>query len=76
MRTMLSQIFAKLNGGKIMKDEVRLNVKLPADLLERVKIVAEKKGLNVSSLTRLLLVNYVENFENEERFKQSKSKTD
>lgn len=72
---MLSQIFAKLNGGKIMKDEVRLNVKLPADLLERVKIVAEKKGLNVSSLTRLLLVNYVENFENEERFKQSKSKT-
>lgn len=73
---MLSQIFAKLNGGKIMKDEVRLNVKLPADLLERVKIVAEKKGLNVSSLTRLLLVNYVENFENEERFKQSKSKTD
>ena len=56
-----------------MKDEVRLNVKLPADLLERVKIVAEKKGLNVSSLTRLLLVNYVENFENEERFKQSKS---
>lgn len=59
-----------------MKDEVRLNVKLPADLLERVKIVAEKKGLNVSSLTRLLLVNYVENFENEERFKQSKSKTD
>ena len=73
---MLSQIFAKLNGGKIMKDEVRLNVKLPADLLERVKIIAEKKGLNVSSLTRLLLVNYVENFENEERFKQSKSKTD
>lgn len=59
-----------------MKDEVRLNVKLSADLLERIKTVAEKKGLNVSSLTRLLLVNYVENFENEERFKQSKSKID
>lgn len=73
---MLSQIFAKLNGGKIMKDEVRLNVKLSADLLERVKTIAEKKGLNVSSLTRLLLVNYVETFENEERFKQSKSKVD
>ena len=70
---MLSQLFAKLNGGKIMKDEVRLNVKLSTDLLERVKIAAEKKGLNVSSLTRLLLVNYVEKCENEERLKQSKS---
>ena len=69
---MLSQIFAKLNGGKIMKDEVRLNVKLSADLLERVKTAAEKKGLNVSSLTRLLLVNYVEKCENEERLSQSK----
>lgn len=59
-----------------MKDEVRLNVKLSADLLERVKTIAEKKGLNVSSLTRLLLVNYVETFENEEGFKQSKSKVD
>ena len=70
---MLSQIFAKLNGGKIMKDEVRLNVKLSADLLERVKTAAEKKGLNVSSLTRLLLVNYVEKCENEERLSQSKN---
>ena len=69
---MLSQIFAKLNGGKIMKDEVRLNVKLSMDLLERVKTAAEKKGLNVSSLTRLLLVNYVEKCENEERLSQSK----
>ena len=70
---MLSQIFAKLNGGKIMKDEVRLNVKLSADLLERIKTAAEKKGLNVSSLTRLLLVNYVEKCENEERLSQSKN---
>ena len=70
---MLSQLFAKLNGGKIMKDEVRLNVKLSAELLERVKVVAEKKQLNVSTLTRLLLVNYVEKCENEERLKQSKS---
>ena len=58
-----------------MKNEVRLNVKLSAELLERVKVVAEKKQLNVSSLTRLLLVNYVENFENDERFKQSKGET-
>ena len=55
-----------------MKDEVRLNVKLSTDLLERVKTAAEKKGLNVSSLTRLLLVNYVEKCENEEKLKQSK----
>ena len=58
-----------------MKNEVRLNVKLSAELLERVKVVAEKKQLNVSALTRLLLVNYVENFENDERLKQSKSET-
>jgi predicted DNA binding CopG/RHH family protein len=69
---MLSQLFAKLNGGKFMKDEVRLNVKLSADLLERVKAVAEKKQLNVSALTRLLLINYVEKCENEERLNQSK----
>lgn len=59
-----------------MKNEVRLNVKLSAELLERVKVVAEKKQLNVSALTRLLLVNYVESYENEERLKQSKSETD
>ena len=73
MRTKLSQIFAKLNGGKFMKDEVRLNVKLSADLLEKVKAVAERKGLNVSALTRLLLINYVEKCENEERLNQSKN---
>ena len=55
-----------------MKDEVRLNVKISADLLERVKVVAEKKGLNVSSLTRLLLVNYVEKCENESKNIESK----
>jgi predicted DNA binding CopG/RHH family protein len=59
-----------------MKNEVRLNVKLSAELLERVKVVAEKKQLNVSALTRLLLVNYVESYENEERLRQSKSETD
>ena len=58
-----------------MKNEVRLNVKLSAELLDRVKVVAEKKQLNVSALTRLLLVNYVENFENDERLKQGKSET-
>ena len=56
-----------------MKDEVRLNVKISADLLKRIKAVAERKGLNVSALTRLLLVNYVEKCEDEERFDKSKS---
>ena len=73
MRTKLSQIFAKLSGGKFMKDEVRLNVKISAELLKRIKVVAERKGLNVSALTRLLLVNYVEKCEDEERFDKSKS---
>ena len=57
-----------------MKDEVRLNVKLSADLLEKVKAVAEKKQLNVSVLTRLLLINYVEKCENEENERLNKSK--
>ena len=47
-----------------MENEVRLNIKLTADLLERIKVVAKAKQLTVSSLTRLLLINYVENFEN------------
>ena len=75
MRTKLSQIFAKLIGGKVMKDEVRLNVKISADLLKRIKVVAERKGLNVSALTRLLLVNYVENCENGENERLDKSKS-
>ena len=75
MRTKLSQIFAKLIGGRFMKDEVRLNVKISADLLKRIKVVAERKGLNVSALTRLLLVNYVENCENEENERLDKSKS-
>ena len=58
-----------------MKDEVRLNVKISADLLKRIKVVAERKGLNVSALTRLLLVNYVENCENEENERLDKSKS-
>jgi len=74
VRTKLSQIFAKLNGGKFMQDEVRLNVKISADLLKRIKVVAERKGLNVSALTRLLLINYVENCENAENKRLDKSK--
>ena len=58
-----------------MKDEVRLNVKISADLLKRIKVVAERKGLNVSALTRLLLVNYVENCENGENERRDKSKS-
>lgn len=48
-----------------MENEVRLNIKLTSDLLERVKLAAKAKQLNVSSLTRLLLINYVEKFEND-----------
>ena len=48
-----------------MENEVRLNIKITADLLQRVKVAAREKQLTVSSLTRLLLINYVENFENE-----------
>ena len=48
-----------------MENEVRLNIKLTADLLNRIKVIAKEKQLTVSSLTRLLLINYVENFERE-----------
>lgn len=43
-----------------MEQEVRLNVKLEADLLKQIKAVAKELGLNVSSLTRTLLINYLE----------------
>ena len=46
-----------------MENEVRLNIKLTAELLERIKVAAKAKHLTVSSLTRLLLINYVENLE-------------
>lgn len=48
-----------------MENEVRLNIKITADMLNRVKAVAKEKQLTVSALTRLLLVNYVERIENE-----------
>ena len=44
-------------------------------ILKRIKVVAERKGLNVSALTRLLLINYVENCENEENERLDKSKS-
>ena len=56
-----------------MENEVRLNIKITADLLDRVKMVAKAKQLNVSSLTRLLLINYVERFENERQNTEGKS---
>jgi uncharacterized protein YwgA len=58
-----------------MENEVRLNIKITADLLERVKAAAKEKQLTVSSLTRLLLINYVENFENERKNTEFKTKT-
>ena len=48
-----------------MENEVRLNIKITADMLKRIKAVAKEKQLTVSALTRLLLVNYVERTENE-----------
>lgn len=44
-----------------MENEVRLNIKLPESLLEAVKQKVKEKenGLTVSSVTRLLLTNYV-----------------
>lgn len=55
-----------------MENEVRLNIKLTADFLERIKKVAKEKQLTVSSLTRLLLVNYVERTENERQNSEGK----
>lgn len=55
-----------------MENEVRLNIKLTADLLERIKTAAKAKQLTVSSLTRLLLINYVETFENERKNTEGK----
>lgn len=57
-----------------MENEVRLNIKITADLLERVKTAAKEKQLTVSSLTRLLLVNYVETFENERKITKVETK--
>ena len=56
-----------------MENEVRLNIKITADLLERIKKVAKEKQLTVSSLTRLLLINYVERIENERQNTESKN---
>ena len=55
-----------------MENEVRLNIKISADLLERIKKVSKEKQLTVSSLTRLLLINYVERIENERQNTESK----
>ena len=56
-----------------MENEVRLNIKITAELLSRVKAVAKEKQLTVSSLTRLLLINYVENFEHERKSTEGKN---
>lgn len=55
-----------------MENEVRLNIKITADLLKRIKTVAKEKQLTVSALTRLLLVNYVERIENERQAAKGK----
>ena len=56
-----------------MDDEVRLNIKITAELMARVKAAAKAKQLTVSSLTRLLLVNYLERVENEQQNSKSKN---
>lgn len=58
-----------------MENETRLNIKLTEDLLIRVKQVARKKGLTVSALTRLLIIDYVESIENERKNSESKKET-
>lgn len=50
-----------------MEKETRLNIKLTEDLLIKVKQAARQKGLTVSALTRLLLINFVESIENERK---------
>ena len=62
-----------LEGKPNMENEVRLNIKLTADLLDRIKVVAKEKQLTVSSLTRLLLINYVETFERDRKNTESKN---
>ena len=42
-----------------MDNEVRLNIKLPKELLDAAKAAAKEKQLTVSSLTRVLLSNYI-----------------
>lgn len=56
-----------------MKNEVRLNIKITSDLLDRIKVAAKAKQLTVSSLTRLLLINYVEKFENDRKNSESQN---
>ena len=56
-----------------MENEVRLNIKITAELMNRIKAVAKEKQLTVSSLTRLLLINYVERIENERKDSESKN---
>lgn len=55
-----------------MQNEVRLNIRIPAELLEKAKQAAKDKSLSVSALTRLLLINYVEQIENDKQNKTSK----
>lgn len=56
-----------------MNNEVRLNIKITADLLDKVKMAAKEKQLTVSSLTRLLLINYLESIERERQNSENKN---
>ena len=71
---MLLLLSAKLSEGN-MEKETRLNIKLTEDLLIKVKQAAKRKGLTVSALTRLLLIDYVESIENERKNSESKKET-
>lgn len=46
-----------------MENKASLNIKLSADLLDKLKLIANEKELSVSALTRLILLNYVECWE-------------
>lgn len=49
------------------ENEVRLNVKMDKALLQALKRAAFKRGLTVSALTRLLLIDYLEQKKNEQQ---------
>lgn len=47
-----------------MENETKITIKLPADLLESVKVKAEKEGATVSSLVRNFFLAYTSTSQN------------
>lgn len=53
-----------------MENKASLNIKLSADLLDKLKLIANEKELSVSALARLILLNYVECWELENIYEE------